>query len=69
MADNPIPAGVAMARAACAGLSQAQRIAFAIELVRDITDPDCAFHLKRLEQLAAMVAHELVRARFEQECG
>jgi hypothetical protein len=60
---------VATARAACAGLSQAQRIAFAIELVRDITDPDCAFHIKRLEQLAAMVAHELVRARFEQECG
>lgn len=63
------PATLALARAACGALSEPQRIAFAIELVRDITDYSCVFHLTRLERLAAHMSHELVREKFLSECG
>ena len=50
--DNLASTAVAAARAAGATLSAEQRIAFAIELVRDITDPHCAWHLTRLARVA-----------------
>lgn len=68
MAETLVPGAVARARDACAGLSEMQRLALAMELVRDVSDAGCAFHLMRLERLAGLSAQQLVRARFEREC-
>ena len=62
------PAAVAMARAACSTLTDAQRLAFAAELARDVTDQSCILQLRRLGVMATETAHELAKARFEREC-
>ena len=62
------PAAVAMARAACSTLTDAQRLAFAAELTRDVTDQSCVLQLPRLGMMAAETTHELAKARFEREC-
>ena len=68
MAENLCPAAVAMARAACSTLTDAQRLAFAAELTRDVTDTACVLQLRRLSTMATETAHELAKARFEREC-
>ena len=62
------PAAVAMARAACSTLTDAQRLAFAAELTRDVTDTACVLQLRGLAAMATETAHELAKARFEREC-
>ena len=69
MSENPIPTGVALARAACLTLTDAQRLAFAIELARDVTDEHCILSLRRLSGMATETAHELAKARFARECA
>ena len=68
MAENLCPAAVAMARAAFSTLTDAQRLAFAAELTRDVTDTACVLQLRRLSTMATETAHELAKARFEREC-
>lgn len=60
----PEPGYVAAARAACALMSDAQRVAFAAELVRDVTDTACRLQLRRLITAADATAHELGRVAF-----
>lgn len=62
------PAAVVMARTACATLTDAQRMAFAIELARDVTDKHCVLSLRRLALMASATADQLSRAQFEREC-
>jgi polynucleotide 5'-kinase involved in rRNA processing len=57
------------ARVACAALTDAQRIALAIGMVRDIDTPENTFHLMRLGNFAIARSNELTRVRFEKECG
>ena len=57
-------AALAMARDACSALSEPQRIAFAIELVRDIEDPSTDFHLMRLGRFALAQSDAMRKARF-----
>jgi hypothetical protein len=61
---SPVPAYVATARASCACMTDAQRLAFAAELVRDVTDTSCRFQLRRLIALAEATAAELDRIAF-----
>lgn len=68
MAENLIPSGIIMARAACSTLTDAQRLAFAIELARDVTDEHCILSLTRLSTMATETAHHLARVRFAREC-
>ena len=69
MAENLIPSGVVMARAACSTLTDAQRLAFAIELARDVTDDHCILSLRRLATMATETAHNLAKVRFARECA
>jgi hypothetical protein len=63
--ETPITlAALATARDACAALSPAQRIAFAIELVNQIDDPTTDFHLMRLGRFALAQSDAMRRARF-----
>ena len=57
-----------MARAACSALAEAQRLAFAIELARDVTDDHCIQSLQRLATMATETAHNLSRVRFARDC-
>lgn len=68
MTENIVPAAVVMARSACSTLTDAQRLAFAIELARDVTDDHCILSLKRLASMATETAHNLQRVRFAREC-
>ena len=68
MPDNLLPAAVITARAACAALTDAQRLVFAIELARDVTDDHCILSLRRLETMATETAHNLAKVRFAREC-
>jgi hypothetical protein len=61
------PKAADVARAATNTMSDAQRIAFAIEMVRDVTDPNCSFHLTRLGNLAISTSHAMTKAQFERE--
>lgn len=64
-ADAPLePAYVATARASCACMDDAQRVAFAAELIRDVTDTSCRLQLRRLITLVDATAHELSRVAF-----
>lgn len=63
------PVGVTLARAACSTLSDAQRVAFAIELARDVTDEHCVLPLTRLAAMAWETADQLRKSRFERECA
>ena len=69
MADTLIPAGIVAARAACSTLTDAQRVAFAIELARDVTDDHCILSLRRLATMATETAHNLAQVRFARECA
>ena len=69
MAEDLVPTGVVMARAACSALTDAQRLAFAIELARDVTDDHCILSLRRLAAKATETAQQLAKSRFERECG
>jgi hypothetical protein len=60
----PVPAYVATARASCACMTDAQRVAFAAELVRDVTDTSCRLQLRRLIALAQVTAAELDQIAF-----
>lgn len=55
------------ARAACAELEPVQRIAFAIELVRDIQDIGCEWHLLRLARAAEATSQTIARKRFTRD--
>ena len=68
MAENMIPSGIITARAACSTLTDAQRLAFAIELARDVTDDHCILSLRRLATMATETAHNLAKVRFAREC-
>ena len=68
MSENRIPTGVVLARAACLTLTDAQRLAFAIELARDVTDDHCILSLRRLATMATETAHNLAKVRFAREC-
>ena len=69
MADTLIPAGVVAARAACSTLTDAQRVAFAIELVRDVADEHCVLQLNCMATMVTEAAHQLAKARFERRCA
>jgi hypothetical protein len=62
--EPPVPAYVATARASCACMTDVQRVAFAAELVRDVTDTSCRLQLRRLIALAEATAVELDRIAF-----
>lgn len=67
----PVPAGsippeIEAARAALAPLSDAQRLALVIGIVRDVRDLHCRLQLRRLINAADATAHELGRTAFEQ---
>ena len=53
------PEKVAQAFAACKPLSDAQRIALAILLVRQVSDPHCKLQLNRLATISTERAFEL----------
>lgn len=69
MAENLVPTGVILARAACSTLTDAQRVAFAIELVRDVADEHCVLQLNCIATMATEAAHQLAKARFERRCA
>lgn len=56
--DSPL---IAAARAAFGALSDAQRLAFVTETVRDIRDIHCRLQLGRLIRVAEATASELAR--------
>lgn len=67
MAKTLDPIALTMARDACKALSEPQRIAFAIELVNEITDASCNFHLMRLSRLAHKLSCDLGQKTFLDE--
>jgi gamma-glutamylcysteine synthetase len=56
---QPVPHRVAAAQAFCALLSDEQKVALAIELVRDITATSCRLPLRRLISAADATASNL----------
>lgn len=50
-------------------MPQVQRVALALQLVRDITDPACALSLMRLSRLADDNHVAIRREEFIRECG
>ena len=62
------PEAVGIMRARAAQLSEAQRIAFAIELLNGIKDPREAPGLLRAARLAQNVSADLMKRQFLQEC-
>ncbi len=56
---NNFPEKVAHAFAACNPLSDAQRLALAILLVRQVSDPHCKLQLQRLAAISADRAAEM----------
>ena len=69
MRDHPpLPLdGVEVAREALGQLSEAQRIALAIEIIIGVSDPASIFHLVRLERTAFTAAQDLTRVQFVNE--
>lgn len=59
--------GVDHARHALAQLTEAQRIALAIEIANGAAQRSSGFHLIRLERTAATVADQLSRSKFIEE--
>lgn len=56
-----------VAREALGQLTEAQRIALAIEITIGASDPASTFHLVSLERTACTVAQDLTRVRFFNE--
>ncbi|MBM2295045.1 hypothetical protein JQX09_24300 [Sulfitobacter pseudonitzschiae] len=56
-----------VARAALVQLSEAQRLALAIEIVNGAVQTSSVFHLIRLERTAATVVDQLSRSKFIEE--
>ena len=63
------PLHLRMARAAVEKMDEAERIGFALELIRDTCEPSNAFHLLRLERLAGDLAGDLMKVQFARDCG
>lgn len=61
---SPIPDHIRAARAACGRMDAAQRIAFAIELIRDIDDPRVSWHLARLGKVAEAASDRLGKCQY-----
>lgn len=56
-------------QAEIAAIPQEQRVALALQLVRDIDQPGCALSLMRLARLAEENRAAITRAEFERGCG
>lgn len=55
---------VEMARDACAAMTEPQRLAFALELVRDAGEETSVFHLMRVSTTAEATFKDIRRAAF-----
>ena len=69
MCDHP-PASLSrgdVAREAIGQLTEAQRLALAIEIIIGVSDPASIFHLVRLERTAFTAAQDLTRVQFVNE--
>tara|TARA_R110002110_G_scaffold341527_2_gene551691 strand:- start:1529 stop:1759 length:231 start_codon:yes stop_codon:yes gene_type:complete len=69
MCDHP-PAPLSrgdVAREAIGQLTEAQRLALAIEIIIGVSDPASIFHLVRLERTAFTAAQDLTRVQFVNE--
>ncbi|SHE78145.1 hypothetical protein SAMN05444339_10245 [Loktanella atrilutea] len=58
---RPAPIAVQMARDSIDLMTQEQRVALAIEIVRDITSSHCVQHLLRLGSQATTTGNEIAR--------
>ena len=69
MRDHPTLSlnGVEVAREALGQLTEAQRLALAIEITIGASEPASTFHLVRLERTAATAAQDLTRVQFVNE--
>ena len=63
MRDHPdIPLDTAAARSALQMLSEAQRLALAMEVINQAADPASCLQLARIETLARVTAQQIARA-------
>lgn len=60
----PVPGYVQSARAACDCMTDEQRVAFATELVLQVTDTRCRLQLRRLISAADLTANDLRNVAF-----
>lgn len=57
------------ARQALAGLSDRERVHFALALMMEVTDPDAQGVLRFASNQLTELTNRLIQARFEQECA
>lgn len=63
------PVGVQMTRDGIELMTQPQRVALAIEIVRDIDAPGCCQHLLRLAAQATSASHEITGRQMLAQVG
>ena len=69
MMGRNISSRVAELRECCKGLSDAQKLALANELVRHVSDAHCVLQLRGLATIAAETANEIARRAYIRRAG